>query len=621
MALSGSIVNNIYFTSADSEIPKKVVIDWEVTSQSVKNNSSTIAYSVYIDGNGALDDEYGVNFLIENLKFTNSYGSTLASHSMNTGKTVANSPKLFFSGTFILSHRYALDTQPYFNYEFKLYHKYPNYSYTSNGTYKGYRYVDAIKRKVLIDSAPEFNDEENPTIQYSLCADLKAEEISDLQACISFTGANDDIPYRAISVEDNNYTFQLTDTERKKLRQWVTGVNSVAVRFYIKAVINGETRIDFVTKMFTLVNHTPLLAPEVKDSNARSVYLTGDNNKFIRYISYADFDTGAQARKEAAISSQYVINGSQTIYNTSMGTIQNVDSNTFYFSATDTRGYNIKDFIVVDLIPYVKLSCRISKATMNVDGELSFTVTGNYYNGSFGAVDNKLEMEYSIREENGDVEWVITEATPEYKDNTYTFSHTITGLDYQKRYVITANVIDEAMSKETTSVTVSAIPVFDWSAEDFRHNTKVIFNEDIEIASGKGIISDNLKINGFSIGTNNLLWSGASHMNGNQSITLNDAISNQANGVVLVFSLYRNNAADNVSINSFFISKKQIELLEGSPHSFFMLVNAGFSMLGAKYLYINDRSISGHEGNTSSGNNSGITFNNSNYVLRYVIGV
>jgi hypothetical protein len=57
--------------------------------------------------------------------------------------------------------------------------------------------------------------------------------------------------------------------------------------------------------------------------------------------------------------------------------------------------------------------------------------------------------------------------------------------------------------------------------------------------------------------------------------------------------------------------------------TFPLIINAGFSVIGAKYLYINYDSsvIAGHETNTSSGSNSGITFDNTKFVLRYVFGV
>ena len=111
-------------------------------------------------------------------------------------------------------------------------------------------------------------------------------------------------------------------------------------------------------------------------------------------------------------------------------------------------------------------------------------------------------------------------------------------------------------------------------------------------------------------------------MGENTSITFSDTVDNQQNGILLVFSLYRNNAAEDVSITTAFIGKKEIELLPGAPHFYLMGINAGMSVIGAKYLYIANDGITGHSGNTTSGTAaSGITFNNNNFVLRYVIGV
>lgn len=182
--------------------------------------------------------------------------------------------------------------------------------------------------------------------------------------------------------------------------------------------------------------------------------------------------------------------------------------------------------------------------------------------------------------------------------------------------------------------------MFDWSKTDFRHRTdvyldkgkKLMTNGNLDViavndtftvgnsSTDIAVLGKTIKLNGMNYGTNTVLWNGIAQMDANQTVEFTKSISEMPNGIVLVFSLFRNNSAEDISINSFFVSKKEIELLSGAPHSFFMLVDAGFSTIGAKYLYINDSSISGHEGNISSGTNSGITFNNSNYVLRYVIG-
>lgn len=147
------------------------------------------------------------------------------------------------------------------------------------------------------------------------------------------------------------------------------------------------------------------------------------------------------------------------------------------------------------------------------------------------------------------------------------------------------------------------------------HGTTRIYGNNVDIFSHNPVT-----INGVPIGSQNILWSGSLHMNSSQKVTLNKNISEQANGIVLVFSLFRGYAED-VSINSFFVSKKEVELLPGAPHTYMMNIDSGFGGFGAKSLYIYDNEIVGHEDNTSNGTNSGITFNNFQYVLRYVIGV
>lgn len=552
--------------------------------------------------------------------------------------------------------------------------------------------IPQINRAVVPVTANNFTDEENPTFTYEASIgesisfylnknkvkiDFTTEDtILSLQAGLSFDGETIDIPYRDIPVSSTGYTFDLTEAEREILRQKAQGSPTVPI-YYMTRVVRAVEKIattssyiykdsryyeekEFIDKterILTIINCNPSLNPTVKDIHARANYLTGSENKFIKYVSIAEFTTGATANKHATIVSQQVINGSHTVNNLSSGTIEGVDSNTFYFSVTDSRNLTTRDAIVVDLVPYVKLTARISEADLGTDGALTFTVTGNYYNGSFGAVNNSLGLEYSLRVNNGDItQHIADNISPSFSGNTYTITHRVEGFTYRDQIVLTVKIIDKITSVQTNPKAITSIPVFDWSETDFRHRTDVFLErgkklktyniDDNELdllaidentnnvtfgiettnttiqGSNINLVSSNpITLNGTTIGANKVLWSGASYMNANQSINLSEAISEQTNGIVLVFSLYRNNSAEDVSINSFFVSKKQIELLEGAPHSFFMLVNAGFSILGAKYLYINDSSISGHEDNTSSGTNSGITFDNSNYVLRYVIGV
>lgn len=121
-----------------------------------------------------------------------------------------------------------------------------------------------------------------------------------------------------------------------------------------------------------------------------------------------------------------------------------------------------------------------------------------------------------------------------------------------------------------------------------------------------------------------ILWEGSGlHMNADQTIQLNELVSQQPTGIVLAFSYYKADTAEitDVGWNTFFVPKNVIEFNQGGGQTFLMSVNAGFSYVGAKYLYIFDSQIKGQSSNTSTGSLSGITFHNDRFVLRKVIGV
>lgn len=124
------------------------------------------------------------------------------------------------------------------------------------------------------------------------------------------------------------------------------------------------------------------------------------------------------------------------------------------------------------------------------------------------------------------------------------------------------------------------------------------------------------------VGMQPVLWSGKSQMDASQVAMFTSKASEQTNGIVLVFSQHDadGNAAD-YNHQSFFIPKKLIELQSGKGSQFPMF-SQGFGYACCKYLYIYDNKIRGNANNTASGTaSSGVQFDNSLYVLKYVIGV
>lgn len=118
-----------------------------------------------------------------------------------------------------------------------------------------------------------------------------------------------------------------------------------------------------------------------------------------------------------------------------------------------------------------------------------------------------------------------------------------------------------------------------------------------------------------------VLWSGAVYMFKAQEVALSKKVSEMAHGIVLVFSHYNtdNKTASNYCWSSFFVPKAVVAVSNGTGHIFFSMTWDRKAM--CKYLYIYDTKITGLEGNEKAGTANGVAYDNSIYVLRYVIGV
>lgn len=125
-----------------------------------------------------------------------------------------------------------------------------------------------------------------------------------------------------------------------------------------------------------------------------------------------------------------------------------------------------------------------------------------------------------------------------------------------------------------------------------------------------------------------VLWSGSAVMNENQTISttgasgykLSESISSQGHGIILAFSAYSSNAAQNYNWLYFFVPKTHVANHSAAGINF-VLSSEGFGTVGSKYLYISDTQIKGHAKNDDTGTANGITYKNSYWVLREVIGV
>ena len=126
-----------------------------------------------------------------------------------------------------------------------------------------------------------------------------------------------------------------------------------------------------------------------------------------------------------------------------------------------------------------------------------------------------------------------------------------------------------------------------------------------------------------SLANNHILWSGDPiFMQSGQEAELSEPVSKQLNGIVLVWSAYASNEAKNYDWFYQFVPKDHAISRATQGITTGLMTNTPGNYVGTKYVYVNDNSITGHANNsTSNVSNSGIVFNNSHWVLRYVLGV
>lgn len=454
MALSGSIKTNSY----DGRYYK---LEWTAT-QSIVSNTTTISWTISCSGGSA--NWYAERDLIAVIDGVAVYSKySRVERKKGTIKT----------GTTVIQHdTYGIKNGVEMSLKVACYTSSVNLK--ASGTFD----LDAIPRMATITSAPNFTDEENPTITYS---NPIGEEAEALQVCISFDKTAQNIAYRDVSKTGSSYTFNFTDAERAVLYNGTTTANSRTVYFYIKTTIGGETFYSSLAKTLTIANCMPTINPEVYDSElieygTQSEWYnpTGDTSTyFIKGWSDATYNFKAQTKKGATITSYSVKNGSKTS-NTATGTIEDVESATFEFTAIDSRGNKVSKTITKTLIDYFKPTLNLTVSPPTAQGELNIEFSGKWYNGSLGTTSNQWGIFYITVEEDDviiaqyDVKNSLTK-----NGNDYSYSMTIDNLNYRATYRIMAYGYDSLYTFIRREETVKLLPVFDWGKDDFKFNVPV----------------------------------------------------------------------------------------------------------------------------------------------------
>ena len=440
MATSGIVKTNVKYGSY-------FWVKWEISgSQDITNNRTTIAWSCGLHP----EEEYYTNAVKMN-------AVTINGTQVYSGGTYSDitdyKDRTFDSGTLTISHN--SDGSKNFTI-----------SAVSGWIYGNGNYYGEAKSFTL-PTIPRASSVSCSTANIGSSATITINRASTSfthTLTYSFGSLSGTI---ATKTSNTNISWTIPTTFYAHIPNAKSGKGTITCQTY-----NGSTLIGSKSTSFTATvsesASKPTLSPTVSDSNSTTTALTGDSSKFIKYYSNAAVATGAAARNSATLNSYKITCGAKSLTTTS-GTINAVESGPFTFSATDSRGYTTTQTVNKTLIEYIKLTCSLNAGAPTTAGVATLQISGNYFNGSFGAVANTLTVQYRYKTQGGTYgSWTETTATK--SGNTYNATATISGLDYQATYVFQARAVDKLITISTDEQARRTIPIFDWGKNDFKVN-------------------------------------------------------------------------------------------------------------------------------------------------------
>ena len=368
------------FPTDNTYIKYRIVVT--ENSYSIPNNTSSVTVKVQAWRTNTGYETYGTGTCYCKID-----GTTYSQSISSSQKITHNSYTTLFSKTLTITH--GTDGTKNIYVESKISHS----RFTSS--YHGFTVtLTDIPRQATVTSATNFTDEGNPTITYQNSA---GSTVTSLQACISLTGSNPDVPYRDISPTGTTYTFELTSAERTTLRNACPNSNTLTVYFYVKTVIAGQTYYSNKPATMDIVNAYPTIQNvDYLDNNVYTVAITQDDQIIIQNQSDLIVGVaGIRAQKSATlVEAVLTINAESQTFSLS-GTSQNIVftwghlnvSDTIYADVyvTDSRGNMNSASIPITVQAWSPPSAIITCARKNN----FYSETDLYVNADFTSLGGK----------------------------------------------------------------------------------------------------------------------------------------------------------------------------------------------------------------------------------------
>lgn len=238
-----------------------------------------------------------------------------------------------------------------------------------------------------------------------------------------------------VSGAGNSYTWTIPKDFYTQIPNAKSGVGALWCDTYSGGTLLGSTSISF-----TAYADEADAKPTVSFSYTTDIItqsITGYVDGVIKGVTDINYTITGTAKYSSTISKYYLSKNRSLLQETnSEGTITDADSNTYYVAVKDSRGYtsNISTINFEHYVDYIPLSVtNISVTRENeLSGKAYLSLTGDYFNDSFGATNNALTVQLRYKEKGtsvwGETSDITTEAV--ILNNTFSITDLLIGENF-----------------------------------------------------------------------------------------------------------------------------------------------------------------------------------------------
>ena len=335
-----------------------------------------------------------------------------------------------------------------------------------------------IARYPMIVQAPDFSDEDNPTITYTTT--LGFTDATVQAGIFSSDGNTAYASYRNITVDDGSYTFQLSSSERSALRNASANSNSINVMFKIKTTTTSN--VDYFStsiKKMSIVNAIPTVTYTATEINSNVSALLGTStDTIVQNASIVRFSVTPTALKGATISRVGIFHNN-TYYEDTTTPYQldiPVVTDSFTIRIIDSRNNTKVVSFTKTLIEYQPVDItNLSMRRVNpTSSNIILNLEAKYYQKTFGSTPNSPIVKWKL----GDGSYTTIPSSA-YSIDTTNNKLTITNYTLSNALIYTSDgqftlYIEDLITNDTeggqNGYVGKGIPTYDAGEYDFKVN-------------------------------------------------------------------------------------------------------------------------------------------------------